>query len=315
MFRFRVISSILMYFCVFTMMCEPVPVFAADGPSMKDVLPIHECSNGWIMEDNVKIFTRDTLFDHINGEAELYFPYGFDLLATAIYTNKANPQSAILADVYRMGSLLDAFGIYSNYRKANSERASTGAEGFISPTQLMFYQDRYFIRLQASGATNMDKNTLLECGRAISRNLPPNKDCPKEVEIFNMSGVVPKSERYIAQSLLGYAYFRRGIIAEAILEGKRPQIFMVSEDSRDEARKVFDQYLLYLKASGQAIQLTETSEWIFMTAADPLYGNVVVEHSGRYVIGAVRVKDVSSAIKLLEQLRSRLVSYDNVYKP
>jgi hypothetical protein len=61
--------------------------------------------------------------------------------------------------------------------------------------------------------------------------------------------------------------------------------------------------------------LTETSEWIFMTAADPLYGNVVVEHSGRYVIGAVRVKDVSSAIKLLEQLRSRLVSYDNVYKP
>jgi hypothetical protein len=216
MFQFRVISSILMYFCVFTMMCEPVPVLSAESPSMKDVLPIHECSDGWIMEDNVKLFTRDTLFDHINGEAELYFPYGFDILATAIYTNKTNPQSAILADVYRMGSLLDAFGIYSNYRKANSERASIGAEGFISPTQLMFYQDRYFIRLQASG---------------------------------------------------------------------------------------------------QAIQLTETSDRIFMTAADPLYGNMVLEHSGRYVIGAVRVKDFSSAIKLLEQLRSRLVSYDNAYKP
>ena len=24
-------------------------------------------------------------FDHINGEAELYFPYGFDTLATARY--------------------------------------------------------------------------------------------------------------------------------------------------------------------------------------------------------------------------------------
>ncbi len=315
MFRFRVISSILMYFCMFTVMCEPVPVFAADGPSMKDVLPIHECSDGWIVEDNVKLFTRDTLFDHINGEAELYFPYGFDILATAIYTNKANPQSAILADVYRMGSLLDAFGIYSNYRKSNSDGASTGAEGFISPTQLMFYQDRYFIRLQASGVTSINKNIFLECGRAISRNLPPNKDRPREVEIFNMSGIVSKSERYVAQSLLGYAYFRRGITAEAILEGKRPQIFMVSEDSRDEARKVFDRYWSYLKASGQAVQLTEASDRIFMTASDPLYGNVVVEHSGHYVVGAVRVKDFSSAIKLLEQLRSRLVCYDNAYKP
>ena len=101
------------------------------------------------------LFDKDTLFDHINGEAELYFPYGFDMLATATYMDRNNPEVWIVADVYRMASLLDAFGIYSNYRKADAASVTVGAEGFVSPSQLMFYQDRYFVRLQVTGATSL----------------------------------------------------------------------------------------------------------------------------------------------------------------
>jgi hypothetical protein len=41
-------------------------------------------------------------------------------------------------------------------------------------------------------------------------------------------------------------------------------------------------------------------------AVDPLYGGVFVEQSGRYITGAVRLKEPSSATKLIEQLRERL---------
>src|SRR5512137_1084518 len=98
----------------------PVSTAAAENSSMLSVLPAGSCAEGWVMEEKPALFTEETLFDHINGEAELYFPYGFDALATARYVKKDAQGSEVMADVYRMGTLLGAFGIWSNYRKADA---------------------------------------------------------------------------------------------------------------------------------------------------------------------------------------------------
>jgi hypothetical protein len=302
--RSGAISSIII--CVFLLTINAsVPVLAVDGP-MENLLPARGCAHGWALKDKAALFDKDTLFDHINGEAELYFPYGFDMLATATYTNGNNSDVWIVADVYRMASLLDAFGIYSNYRKADAAGVTVGAEGFVSSSQLMFYQDRYFVRLQVTGATSLGQDVLLACARSVSEKLPINARPVGELEALKIPGIVPKTERYIAKSLLGYAFFRRGIIADALLEGERAQIFLVPEDSISAAREAFDQYRSYLKAEGKNVQLQEGPDYVTMVAVDPLYGGVFVERSGRYIIGAVRLKEPSSATKLIEQLRGRL---------
>jgi hypothetical protein len=290
--------------CAFVFaLCSSVPIYADDA--IKNILPRSACGEGWVLDSIAKLYTSDTLFEHINGEAELYFPYGFEALATAIYTNKADPQLSLLADVYRMSSLLNAFGIYSNYRKARSEDAPIGAEGFASSTQLMFYQDKYFVRLQSSGPELL-KAILLACGRAVSQNLPPDASRPRELELIKIPGVVPKSERYIARSLLGYAFFRRGVTADAILEGERAQVFAVPEDSRDAARKAFEHYASYLKSSGKNMNIDKGHGRISLTALDPMYGGVFVEQTGHYVIGIIRLKEPSAAKKLIGQMRERL---------
>jgi hypothetical protein len=258
------------------------------------------------MEEKVALYTKDTLFERINGESELYFPYGFEVLASARYANKENPQVAMEADVYKMGSLLDAFGIYANYRRLDDGSVKIGAEGFVSPSQLLFYQDRYFVRLQASGTLDVEQEVFLSCARAVSRNLPRNLSQPKELELFMMPAVKVRSERYIAQSLLGYAFFRRGLIADAILEGEALKVFIVLEESVNAARKAFDQYREYLKTSGQEVQVTESPDKTSIAAVDPLYKNVYIEHFGRYLIGAVNFKKTSAGKQLMEQLRRRL---------
>lgn len=281
------------------------PVRAADL-SIKDVLPGKGFAGEWVIEDKVKLYDKETLFDHINGEAELYFPYGFDALATASYINNNNKELSVVADVYRMASVLDAFGIYSNYRKTNNLWVTIGAEGFLSSSQLMFYQDRYFVRLQVSGATNLPKDIFLACALAISGNLPAGSGQPKELEILKIPALVPKSERYLAQSLLGYVFFRRGIIADAKVQDEKMQIFVIHEDTPAAASKTFDQYHSYLKAEAQGIQMTEDPARMQVIAVDPLYGGVLVEQSGRYIIGAVRIKNTSVAKQLIEQLRGRI---------
>jgi hypothetical protein len=180
--RSAVIASTIL--CVFVLtLSAPVPVFAAED-SMKNILPTPGFTPDWVMKERVTLYNSDTLFDHINGEAELYFPYGFDMLATATYLNKKNPDVWVVVDVYRMGSLLDAFGIYSNYRKADAAGAVIGAEGFVSSSQLMFYQDRYFVRIQVTGTTSLEQELLLACGRTVSRNLPPNTGRPESLKYW-----------------------------------------------------------------------------------------------------------------------------------
>jgi len=302
--RSGVVFSIIVCILFLTIHAR-VPVFAADG-AMENLLPAYGCAQGWTLKDKATLFDKDTLFDHINGEAELYFPYGFDVLATATYVNGNNSEVWIVADVYRMASPLDAFGIYSNYRKADAASITVGAEGFVSSSQLMFYQDRYFVRLQVTGATSLEQDVFLACARSVSEKLPSNARPAGELEALKIPGIVPKTERYIAKSLLGYAFFRRGIIADALLEGERAQVFMVLEDSVAAAREAFDQYRSYMKAEGKNMQLQEWRDYVTMVAVDPLYGGVFVEQSGRYIIGAVRLKEPSSATKLIEQLRERL---------
>ncbi|MGZ3608217.1 MAG: hypothetical protein ACXU9J_09885, partial [Syntrophales bacterium] len=99
---------------------------------------------------------------------------------------------------------------------------------------------------------------------------------------------------------------RRGIIADALLEGERVQVFLVPEDSVSAAREAFDHYRSYLQAEGKDIHLEEKPDRASIKAVDPLYGGVFVEQSGSYIIGAIRMKEPSSAIKLIEQLRGRL---------
>jgi hypothetical protein len=304
----RIVKDIGLLWLVLSVILIILPAAAsagAENSAMLTIFPAGGFAEGWVMEGRPALFTEETLFDHIDGEAELYFPYGFDLLAAARYVNKATWGSEIAVDVYRMGSLLDAFGIWSNYRKADIPGCALGDDCVLSSSQILFYQDRYFVRLQATGTPTPGKDVFLACGQALSRKLPQGKGRPGELEILRVRGVVPKTERYIPQSVMGYPFFRRGLTAEANLAGQRAQVFVVIEDSAAAARKAFDQYLASLKESGRDAELTGTGDRISLDGSDPLYGKVIVEQSGRHLIGAIRLQDTAAMKPVIEELKNR----------
>jgi hypothetical protein len=281
------------------------PSATAASDSLLSALPAGGFADGWVMEEKPALFSEDTLFNHINGEAELYLPYGFDRLAAARYVKTGSAGLELAVDVYRMGSLLDAFGIWSNYRKAETPGCAVGADCVLSVSQMLFYQDRHFVKIQATGAAMPGPDVFLACGKAVSRNLPPGKGRPGELDLLRVRGAVPKTERYLPQSLLGYPFFQRGLTAGATPGGERTQLFVVIEESPAGARKAFDQYLASLKEAGREVHRTGTGDRISLEGADPLYGKVIVEQSGRYLVGAIRLKDVAAVKPVIEEMKAR----------
>jgi hypothetical protein len=277
----------------------------ATDKAMIKRMPSPACAKGWVMDGKVALFDKNSLFDRINGEAELFFPYGFEVLAYARYESRQNPKIAIDIDVYQVGSSLDAFGLFSTFRRKDDAEASIGTDGTISPAQLAFYQDKYFVRLQVTGATSVDQEVLRSCAGSLSRKLPKAVARPRELDALAVPAVVGKSERYMAESLLGYAFFTKGLVAEAELKGKTVQVFLVTEETADAALRTMAAYGAYLKSSGKKPRVTGEKGRSSLEGTDPLYGKVVVERSGPSIVGVVRVKDVPAAKQLVGQILRR----------
>ena len=67
----------------------------------------------WVLRDAPEMFTKQTLFEHIDGQADLFLQYGFEKSIFAIYRNVNSSDNKIDVDIYDMGGPLNAFGIYS----------------------------------------------------------------------------------------------------------------------------------------------------------------------------------------------------------
>jgi hypothetical protein len=292
-----------LFLLTFFLLAVPIPSLAQDT-SLGKVVTLTEQSKVWHLEEPVKLYTPDDLFTYINGEAELYMPYGFTQLASAFY-KKAESKSEIglAVDVYKMGSLLDAFGIYAQYRKPDNPFLSIGCEGYVNPSQLMFYQDRYFIHLAASGTSEIDRSVFETFARAVSKNLPSSSSLPPELNLMKVKSLIPRTERYYPEGLLGYRFFRHGLIALAQLEHKKVRFFVLKEESPDSAQKTVTAYVQYLDSSGKKFQPLESSSGErTLFAVDPLHRGLIIGTKGRYVYGTTDLDNPGQGSGLVKEI-------------
>ena len=281
------------------------PLYAAEE-AVDALLPAN-FAPGWAMEGRPATYTPQTLYKYIDGEAELYLPYGFAKAATALYVRQDGKDYGVAATIFRMGSLLDAFGIFASYRDQAAKQTNIGAEGFADESQVMFYQDRYFVRVEASGTFPGDAGgTLQSAAEAISRSLPAGRAKPRELEFLKVPGVVPLTERYYAAGLLGHNFFGRGMTAEATIEKEPAKSVVIFCASVEAAKRIFDDYGKYLKEAGAATDIRPEKNGASLRAVDPLYKGVVLLRSGKYVAGVVGLKQPRAGDPLAALLLARM---------
>jgi hypothetical protein len=300
------LSSIVSVYLNLFLLLLPLIAESAPGEPVEKLLPTPGFTEGWVMKENIITYTENNLYKYINGEAELYYPYGFKALATTVYVRTDNPETGIVADIYEMDSSIDAFGIYSRYRDPDEELVSLGTEGFVNESQLLFSKDRYFVRLSPTGTVTMEKSIFLTCAQSIAKRIPGNSSPRKVLDILKIPDLVPKTETYIVQGVLGYAFFKKGLTADAKLDGNVIRIFVILEDSPESSGKAFNEYKAYLEKSGAEFSVSKDSTFPTITARDPLYKGLALMHAGNYLLGAAKLIDPVSAIPMIKKIQSRI---------
>ncbi len=157
---------------------------------------------GWEPASDPEVYEKTGLFGYIDGGAEIFLQYGFEAAVVLRFTREeAGPELAV--EICRMESPADAFGIYSVKREGD-ERVSEliEAENWVSPAQVSFVKDRYYVSLLGDQVSEQD----LEAAAAeVARSVPKGRaDARRFLPAFRAlpaAGQIEASRRYIRGNL------------------------------------------------------------------------------------------------------------------
>jgi hypothetical protein len=124
----------------------------------------------WKASGEDAVYDRKTLYDYMDGGAEVYLAFDFRRVFVRKYADAA--ANEIVLDVYDMGSPGEAFGVFSLDRQDPSAGIGQGSE--YGPGLLRFWRGRHFVSITVAGDEAKAETAVLELGRAVAPLLGPD---------------------------------------------------------------------------------------------------------------------------------------------
>ena len=271
---------------------------------LKRLIPSSPDLTGFTITHDPEQYTKENLWDYMNGGAPGYLAYGFEEMVSLQVKNLKN-QSEIVVDMYDMGNQLNAFGIYSVERIPEGRDLTFGVDSFLYDTTLCFWQDKYYVKLMSYDMQPETAQSLSRLAALITRKMPTKGEPPHLFSIFPAEGRVKKSERYIKCDVLGQAYFTDGYSVDYD-NNNQHKIFLIHGKDPQEAGKNFHTYRDFIKTIGQITnEDMKIGEQAF-AGTHTFYGRVLFARTGPYIIGVVGFDKQSSAQDTINRMFARL---------
>lgn len=196
---------------------------------------------------NPKTWNKRTVFDYMNGAAELYLRYGFRLLHTASYKL---PDQIADVELYDMGSSKDAFGVFS--WDAHGEQLQLGQGARYEGGVLRCWQDRFFIKVKGQAHSDVFKQFAIAMAKHITKWIGKWGPLPDLISVLPTS-LKPTGIRYFhcdedlnsfhyvsTENVLGLSHSTEGVIADCSFGKAQVKVVVIrypSMDARDEAMR------------------------------------------------------------------------------
>jgi uncharacterized protein DUF6599 len=223
-------------------------------------------------------YKADTLYQYIDGGADVYLLYDFQLLLHQEFKSGA---AELTVDIYDMGKPEDAFGIYSAERSPNYNYIPLGAEGYRSKGTLNFFQDRYYVKLAGSG-TAADAS-LNQFARTLSPRIGGSRTLPALLLKLPQLQRVKHSEQYIRKDPLGHGFLAPAYVVTYASAGKQGKMLVSVANDAAGAKARLDQLARHFKQTGESTPAPELGEG-GIRGKNSFEGTVLARTQGRYLI-------------------------------
>lgn len=258
----------------------PRSILPAGGAVTDFGQSIPKTVGAWEAREADHVYDRTTLYDYMDGGAEVFLAFDFREVWTRRYTGPQGGAKGegreLTLDIYDMGSPAEAFGIFSCDRE--DPDAGIGQESEAGFGLLRFWQGRYFVTVTASTEDEVSQRAVLEVGRIAAGVLGPPGSKPDLVGLLPAVSLRPERTSFFHSNVnLNNRYF---IASENILGLDRTTdcVFAEYDTGSDEtgcllivrypdsakAEAAFRSFLaVYLPEAGtEGLARTENKKWV-----------------------------------------------------
>jgi hypothetical protein len=251
---------------------------------------------GWKLSEDVQTFVPKTLYEYIDGAADLYLTYDFEELKVGEYSN--DRKGSVTVEIYHQKSPTLAFGVYSQERPSNPSLVSMGAQGYIDENLLNFLSGSYYVKINSYNTGAEDREILQSFAKKVLENLDEKGTLPPILSSFPAEGKNRNSEKFVAKNFLGYSFLHSAFTADYELSGKKFKLFLIETVDKNECKNMIRKYLQQIKNPEK-----EVNDGRY-TLSDPHHGVVDLYWKGEYVWGILDLAEPdlrSKYLKLFEE--------------
>lgn len=253
---------------------------------------------GWDRSEEIQTFTPKTLYEYIDGAADLYLSYDFEELRVGEYVN--DRKASVTVEVYRHATPTDSFGIYSQERLPNANYYDIGVQGYYETNALNFWTGDHYVKINSFNTGADDREILLTFARKVSANLEEKGGLPSILTAFPREGKVTNSEKFISKKFLGYAFLHSAFTADYRLPDKTFKLFIIECMSPGECQKMIQRYL---EQTGKKETKVAEGHYVF---SDPHHGEIELYWRGGNIWGILNLNDLVLRSKYLRLVQEGL---------
>lgn len=286
-----------------------ISFFSCLSPKNKldSLFPSPGFEKGWKCDGKPKHYSPETLYQYIDGEADLYISYGFQELATLLYYWDSPEDTFVMADIYDMGTPLNAFGIYSNFRYPEYNFQNIGVEAFVSEYGLKFAKGQYFVDIKLGSFSKKCQRASLVIATEIVRRIKFSENLPRELELLPPDQQKPKTLRYVKKEMLNHGFLPGGVEARYLTSEGEAMGFVAIFDSLNQAVRGFDEFkTFYVLTTGNSLSTEGFPGEASFAVRTPYHGILIAFQYDRYIGGVKDVEKLEVGLPLLQAIFENL---------
>lgn len=250
------------------------------GPETLDIAGFRQVGRG-------RHFTKDNLYEHVNGHAEYFISAGFAGLTVTEYkaSDSKTDQAGLQAEVFDMGKSIQAFGVLTDESGENAQPVPVGTMAFKNSGGINFIRGRYYVKISAYDP----KAPVLKFAKVFSDGLPASQD---SFEIFSKLPVLGKVEktRFVKEGYRGLDFLRNVVEREYSSGGAKITVALFA-GSGQEVKTLQSSFFDYFRKSGMRYEKTERDGQEFYRVTDRYEGNWFLIPSHDAIFGVFGTED------------------------
>jgi hypothetical protein len=253
---------------------------------------------GWRAEGELESYDKKTVWQAINGAAELHVAFGFrGLRQQELVSRKRGDRLAVTAQIYDQGTRLGAFGVFARERPPKAKTLDAGADAaYHRGSHCLAYKARHYVKVKPLRGTLTQKacRALLA---GLTAGLPGDRSPPAELALLPTDGRV--SLGFTRRSFLGTRRLSRCVHGSYRTgAGKSYTLFVMLPAPKQTIEDRLRELARHWKR--QRVEGLEV-----LATRLPYRGTVALVRAGSVLIGAAGVGDLGATVALLRKLKKK----------